>query len=154
MTDITPAVFFATHPVFRSISPEHLALVASFATTQRYASQRRVFEYDKRADRFFVVQSGRVAIEVPSVEGEPLMIQTLGPGSVLGWSWLLPPYRWLFDARALTTTEVVAVDGERLRAACDQDPALGYQVLKRFTTLMADRLNAARLTAMRHYSGA
>jgi CRP/FNR family cyclic AMP-dependent transcriptional regulator len=153
MTEGLAASFLAAHPVFKDFSPDHLALIASFAGMQQYAPQRRIFEHDKRADHFYIVRSGKVTIEVPAVGGEPLSIQTLGPGSVLGWSWLVPPYRWLFDARALVDTEVVAVDGNRLRKACDADPALGYEVLKRFAALMADRLNAARLTAMRHYSG-
>jgi CRP-like cAMP-binding protein len=152
MTD-SQAAYFAAHPVFKDMAPDQLALIASFASTQQYAAQRRIFEHDKRADRFYVVKSGKVGIEVPSLGGEPMTIQTLGPGSVLGWSWLLPPYRWLFDARALIASEVVAVDGVRLLEACEKDPALGYQVLKRFAALMADRLNAARMTAMRHYSG-
>jgi CRP/FNR family transcriptional regulator, cyclic AMP receptor protein len=153
MTDGSADSYLASHPVFKDVPPQQLALIASFATAQQVAAQRKIFEHDKRASHFYIVKSGKVTIEVPSLTGEPLTIQTLGPGAVLGWSWLLPPYRWLFDARATVPTEVVAVDGERLRAACEQDPALGYQVLKRFAALMADRLNAARLTAMRHYSG-
>jgi len=153
MTDLDAGAYLAAHPVFKDIPPKYLALISSFASTQQYPAQRRLFEYDKLADHFYVVQSGRVAIEVPSIGGEPMAIQTLGPGSVLGWSWMMPPYRWLFDARALVPTGAIAVDGKRLLAACEQDPALGYVVIKRFATLMAERLNAARLTAMRHYSG-
>jgi CRP-like cAMP-binding protein len=147
------SAFLAAHPVFKDLSPAHLALMTSFASTQQYAPQHRIFEHDRHADHFYVVQSGQVAIEIPSLGGEPLRIQTLGPGSVLGWSWLLPPYRWMFDARAVLATEVVAIDGLRLREMCERDPGFGYQILKRFAALMAERLNAARLTAIRHYSG-
>jgi hypothetical protein len=72
---------------------------------------------------------------------------------VLGWSWLIPPYRWLFDARALNASDIIAVDGAKLRALCEQDTALGYQLLKRFAVLMAERLNASRVAAIKEYSG-
>jgi CRP/FNR family cyclic AMP-dependent transcriptional regulator len=153
MTDSSPSAYLAAHPAFKEMAPEYLTLIASFATSQHVPAQHRIFEFDQPAEHFYIVQSGQVTIEVPAIGGEPMTIQTLGPGSVLGWSWLLPPYRWLFDARAVVATDVVAVDGKRLLAACELDPALGYVVLKRFATLMAERLNAARLTAMRHYSG-
>lgn len=147
------ASFIARHPVLRALPAEHIALIVSFASVQQHAAQARIFVHDQNADAFYIVHSGQVTIEVPSLGGEPLAIQTLGPDSILGWSWLLPPYRWLFDARAAVASTVVAVDGKRLRDACEQDPALGYRILKLFAALMAERLNAARVTAMKHYTG-
>lgn len=147
------AKYLAQHPVLKALTAEQSALIASFASVQQHAAQNLIFTHDRDADAFYIVQSGKVTIEVPSLGGEPMTIQTLGPDSILGWSWLLPPYRWLFDARAAAPTTVVAVDGKRLRDACDQDPALGYRVVKLFAALMAERLNAARVTAMRHYTG-
>jgi CRP/FNR family cyclic AMP-dependent transcriptional regulator len=153
MNEATLATYLAHHPVLKALPKEHIALIVSFATVKEYTAQHRVFEHDKNADAFYIVQSGKVAIEVPSLDGEPLTIQTLGADSILGWSWLVPPYRWLFDARAITHATVVVVDGVRLRQACEQDPAIGYQILKLFAGLMAERLNAARIAAMRNYAG-
>jgi hypothetical protein len=82
-----------------------------------------------------------------------LRVQTLGNGGVLGWSWLIPPYRWLFDARALTASDIIVIDGVKLRAQCDVDPSLGYTLMKRFAVLMAERLNASRLVAIKQYVG-
>jgi len=153
MTASALATYLAHHPVLKALPSEHIALIVSFASEQQIPAQRRIFEHDKDADAFYIVRSGKVTIEVPSLGGEPLSIQTLGPDSILGWSWLLPPYRWLFDARAAVATTVVTVDGKRLRDECERDPRLGYQILKLFAALMAERLNAARITAMRHYTG-
>jgi CRP/FNR family transcriptional regulator, cyclic AMP receptor protein len=153
MTAAELASYFTSHPLFQALPPEHISLITSFASVQQHPAQGRIFVHDQDADAFYVVQSGKVTIEVPSLGGEPLAIQTLGADSILGWSWLLPPYRWLFDARADVPTTVVAVDGKRLREACERDPALGYRILKLFAALMAERLNAARVTAMRHYTG-
>jgi CRP/FNR family transcriptional regulator, cyclic AMP receptor protein len=145
--------YLAQHSFFVGLSDEQLNLVASLATSARYGAQQRVFKYDTDADRFYVLRDGKVGVEIPAVEGEPLRIQTVGNGGVLGWSWLIPPYRWLFDARALAPSEIVILDGARLRAECEIDPRLGYELLKRFAALMAERLNASRLAAIRHYTG-
>lgn len=153
MADADIRSYLAQHPFFSGFTGPHLDLVASLATSQRYGTQQRVFKYDTDADRFYVLREGKVGVEIPAVAGEPLRIQTVGNGGVLGWSWLIPPYRWLFDARALAPSDIVVLDGARLRSECENDPKLGYEMMKRFATLMAERLNASRMAAIRHYSG-
>lgn len=153
MTDQTLTIYLAQHPMFRDLTPEQIAQIASYAKLEDYPSQAFVFAQGKQADRFYIVKTGRVTVEIPSLDGEPFPIQTLSDGSMLGWSWLLPPYRWNFDARATQPSTLIVFDGEKLRAACDADPALGYQLTKRVAVLMAERLNAARLAAVRHYGG-
>lgn len=134
------------------MTAQHVAQIASYARVVELSAGQRVFEHSTRADEFYIVQKGRVTVEIPAIAGEPLVIQTLSDGSLLGWSWMIPPYQWSFDARAAVASTVVAVDGEKLRAACEADARLGYELTKRFAILMAERLNAARTTAIRHYS--
>jgi CRP/FNR family transcriptional regulator, cyclic AMP receptor protein len=80
-----------------------------------------------------------------------LTIQTLGVGEVLGWSWLFPPYRWLFDARTIELTRAIALDGKCLRAKCDEDHHLGYEMVKRFAQVIIERLQASRLQLLDVY---
>ena len=89
-----------------------------------------------------------MTVEVPAIEGPSLEIQSLGPDEVLGWSWLIPPYSWSFQARACETTDILEFDGKAVRDRCEQDPGFGYAVLKRFSSLMSDRLEAARRKMM------
>jgi len=138
---------------FAGLTDAHLDTLASFSTAAHYNSQQRVFKSDTDADKFYIIRDGKVGVEIPAVAGEPLRIQTLGNGGVLGWSWLIPPYRWLFDARALNASNIILVDGAKLRDQCEKDPSLGYQLLKRFAVLMAERLNASRVVAIKEYTG-
>lgn len=152
MADGTLTVYLAQHPAFQGMTAQQVAQIASYAKVVELKPGERVFEHHTRAEEFYIVQKGRVTVEIPALTGEPLVIQTLSDGSLLGWSWMIPPYQWSFDARASVATTVVAVDGERLRAACEADPRLGYELMKRFAALMAERLNAARSAAIKHYS--
>lgn len=145
--------FLAHHSMFQGLAPDHIALVASRATSAHYGNRHRVFTCGTLADKFYIIQKGTVGVEIPAIAGAPLTIQTVGDGSVLGWSWLMPPYRWLFDARALAPSEILVLDGERVRSDCERDPKLGYELMKRFAKLIAERLNAARETAIKHYTG-
>jgi hypothetical protein len=86
--------------------------------------QQRIFKHDTRADNVYIVRDGKLGPEVAAIHGEPLVI---------------PPYRWLFDARAVSQARVIALDGARLRAYCDADPSLGHALLRRFAALMAER---------------
>jgi CRP-like cAMP-binding protein len=153
MSDAALTVFLARHPLFQGLDPTHIARIAGYAEEQQYPAQARVFSQDAEASYFFILREGQVTVEIPALDGEPLNIQNLGPGATLGWSWLIPPYRWLFDARATTPVTVVAVNGKQLRAECDANPVMGYELMKRFAALMAERLNAARMAAIRHYQG-
>lgn len=153
MADADLRTYLAQHPFFGGLSQAQLDLVASYASAATYGAQQRVFKYDTDANQFYILREGKVGVEIPAIAVEPLRIQTVGSGGVLGWSWLIPPYRWAFDARAITTSEIVILDGARLRAECDKDPKLGYELVKRFAALMAERLNASRLAAIRHYTG-
>ena len=151
--DDSLADYLAKHPVFQGLEPSQLALIVSFASQMDYPTGHRVFKRDFDAHEFFIVRAGKVAIEVPSIDGESLTIQTVGNDSLLGWSWFIPPYRWSFDARAVVPSSVISVDGDKLRKACDFDAKLGYRLMQRFAMLMAERLNAARTAAMKHYAG-
>ena len=83
-----------------------------------------------------------MAIETALLGCESIVIQTLGPGEVLGWSWLLPPYEWHYSARAVEPTEVVALNGKELAARCEADHDLGYEMMKRFALVIVQRLAA------------
>jgi len=153
MSDPTIRAYFGRLPFFEGLSSSQLDTLASLSVATRYGSQQRLFKQDAAADSFYVIRDGKVGVEVPAVEGEPLRTQTVGVGGVLGWSWLIPPYRWLFDGRALVPSDVITVDGARLRQACEEDHSLGYELWKRFAVLMAERLDVARKLAIKHYEG-
>ena len=153
MSDPAIRTYLGQLSFFSGLAPEQLDQLASFASATRYNAQQRVFKSDTDADKFYIVRDGKVGVEIPAIAGEPLRIQTLGNGGVLGWSWLIPPYRWLFDARALVPSDIIVMDGARLREKCETDNALGYQLMKRFAVLMAERLNASRIAAIKQYSG-
>lgn len=153
MSDADIRTYLGRLPFLEGLSKMHLDQLASFAVATRYTTQQRLFKSDTSADSFYIVRDGKVCVEIPAVADEPLRIQTLGNDGVLGWSWLVPPYRWSFDARALAPSDIITVDGAKLRSQCDQDTILGYQLLKRFAALMAERLNASRIAAIKAYSG-
>jgi CRP-like cAMP-binding protein len=93
-----------------------------------------------------------VAIELPIPARPVLPIQTLGEGDVLGWSWLYPPHKWQFGARALEPTKAIVFDATRLRARCETDHELGYELMKRFAHVMTQRLTATRLQLLDVYA--
>ncbi len=97
------------------------------------------------ADVFYLLRRGQVTLETRAPGRPPLVIETLGPGTEVGWSWLFPPYRWQFDARATEPVEAIAVDAIRLRSKIEANPALGYELTKRFASVMLNRLQAARM---------
>jgi hypothetical protein len=81
-----------------------------------------------------------------------VVVETLGPGAVLGWSWLFPPYQWHFDAYAVETTFAVRMDGFGVRRLCDADHELGYQLIRRFMQVAVDRLQKTRMRLLDLYA--
>ena len=139
-------------PIFEGLDEDTLTLISGCGQNTHFTTEQRVFVEGSPADTFFVIRKGRVAIEVDTPRRGPLVIETLGPGDVLGVSWLLPPYRWTFDARAIDSTSAVAIDAACLRGKCDADPQMGYQVMQRFLPVVAERLQATRLRLLDLYA--
>ena len=140
-------------PLFAGLDEGALELLAGCASNVRFDPGKLLFEEGRPADEFYVVRHGSVAIESHAPARGAMTIETIGPGEVVGWSWLFPPYRWHFDARALTQVRATAFDGACLRGKCDDDPGLGYDLMQRFAQVMIDRLQATRLRLLDLYGG-
>lgn len=141
----------AEHPFFQGLQPGDLQLIAGCASNVRFEAGEYLFRAGDPADSFHLIRHGRVALEVSSPGRGPITILTVGEGEVLGWSFLVPPYRKQFDARALELTRATAFDGVCIRRKCDEDPRLGYDLLKRFAQVIGQRLQAARLQLLDVY---
>jgi len=126
-------------------------LIVGCAANVRFEAGEYIFREGEDANQFYIIRHGKVALELFTPERGVLTIQTLGAGDVLGWSWLFPPYRWRFDARALELTRAIALDGTCLRNKCDEDHNLGYELVKRFAQIIIERLQATRLQLLDVY---
>jgi CRP-like cAMP-binding protein len=141
-------------PAFAGLEEPFAARLAGCAQTAGFERGEALFREGDPADHFYVVRRGRVALEIFVPGRGPLTIETLEPGEIVGWSWLFPPHRWHFDARALEDVRAVAVDGACLRGKCDEDPAFGYELMRRFSAIMIERLQATRLRLLDVYGSA
>jgi CRP-like cAMP-binding protein len=138
-------------PLFAGLGDEYLALIAGCGQNVRLATDQRLFREGEPANTFYVVRHGAVALEIAMPARTPVVIETLHDGDVVGWSWLVPPYRWHFDARAVEPTAAVAMDGACLRGKCEDDPALGFELMQRFAQVMVERLQATRMRLLDLY---
>jgi CRP/FNR family cyclic AMP-dependent transcriptional regulator len=138
-------------PLFEGLTNANRALIAGCAGNVRFLEGQTLFREGDPANTFLLIRHGSIAIEtfVPARGG--ITIETIEPGEVVGWSWLFPPYRWHFDARALSTVRATAFDGACLRGKCDEDPELGYQLMSRFTQVLMERLQWTRLRLLDVY---
>ena len=134
----------AGHPFLRGLRPAHLHLLADSAMRMRYDAGQLIFREGDPANRFYLIEQGRVSLESHRRDETPAQIQVVGPGDVLGWSWLFPPYYWHFDARAVEPTSAIFFYGTRLREQCEQDHEFGFEMLKRMTQVVIQRLQATR----------
>lgn len=153
-TNANVAEILGGNPFFHGLQREHLDFLARCS---RYCDIRRqglLFHAGDTAGAFYLVLSGRITIEVPSVAGPAMDVHTLDSGEVLGWSWLIPPYCWNFQGRAETDCELIAFDGALIRARCEADHDFGYPLVRDFAELMSQRLEAARLKLMSQWAPA
>jgi CRP-like cAMP-binding protein len=132
------------HPFLRGLRVEHLATLSRSSMTAHFEPGDWIFREGDPANRFYLIHRGAVALESTKTGQDPVLIQTLGAGDVLGWSWLFPPYTWHFDARAVERTQATFFYGTRLREECEQDHALGHELMKRTAAVVIERLQAAR----------
>ena len=138
-------------PLFQGMKPAHLALIAGCASNVRLAAGELIGRAGEPADQFWVVREGRVALEIHAPGRGTVTIHSIGTDEVLGWSWLLPPHQWHFDARALTVVRALRFDGRCLRGKFETDHELGYELMRRFAQIIVQRLEATGLQLLDVY---
>ena len=141
----------AKHRFFAEMAPAQIAALAPFAAMKSFPAGTLLAKEGSSSDLFYLLVNGRAAIESYQSGQRPTIFQTLQGGEIIGWSWIFPPYEWVFDARALTDVDAIAFDAQGLRAQCEKDPVLGYELMKRFAKVMVTRLKATRLQLMDIY---
>lgn len=141
----------AEHPFLKDLDPDYQHLITECASNVRFEAGQHLFHMGHEAQNFYLIRYGKVALEIPRPTGEPIIIQTVDGGDVVGWSWAVPPYRWYFDARALEQTRAIAFDAECIRRKCESDYRLGYEMTKRFAELAALRLQVTLMQLLDVY---
>lgn len=147
-TSLAPIV--ARHPFCADMAPDDLARLTGCAENVRFQPGELLFRNGSASDASYLLRAGRVAMVVHGAQ----VAETAEAGELLGWSWLHPPYRWHFDARAETAVRAIRLDGACLRAKCDADPRFGYDLTKRILYQVTRRLERARLHGLDVYRGA
>jgi CRP/FNR family cyclic AMP-dependent transcriptional regulator len=140
----TIAEYLPSHPFFAGLDESVATLVAGCAVNVHFRPGQHLFREGEPADTFYVIRHGRVTLEVHAPAGPSVVVDTAHDDDVVGWSWLVPPYRCRYDARATEETSAIAFDGACLRAKGEADPEVGYALLQRVVSVMATRLHSAR----------
>jgi CRP-like cAMP-binding protein len=133
------------HPFFLTMDPKHLPMLCAKARLVELARGDLLFQVGEPANRFYLIESGEVSLETRTQSGDNLEIKALGGGDVLGWSWLVPPFCWHLQARALDDTRAILLDGASLLVAAEEDHEFGYALMKRVAQMMAQRLDCLRV---------
>jgi CRP/FNR family cyclic AMP-dependent transcriptional regulator len=139
------------HPFFADLGTAFAEAISGCARNLRVAAGDYVVREGEPSHEFYLIRHGSVALELHAPGRRPIIVATLRVGEVLDGSWLVPPYRWTFDARALELTRLLGVNAKCLRDKCEADHDLGYELMKRFVGAIGEKLHAARLQALDVY---
>jgi len=131
-------------PFFKDLKPEYREFLAGCARNVHFKPGEFLLLAGKDTTHFYLIREGHVALEMEA-GNKVFSIQTIGEGQILGWSWLVPPYTWHYDARAVEPVSAISFDAKCVREKCEKDPVFGYELLKRFSRLIAERLMATRI---------
>ena len=135
----------AALPMFAGMKDEHILLIAECGRNVRFEAGEYIGRQGDPSDRFWVIREGRVALQIHAAERGEVIVRTVGVNEVLGWSWLVPPHQWHFDARALTTTRAIEFDARCLAGKFRNDYEFGFELFRRFSQVIAERLEATGL---------
>jgi CRP/FNR family cyclic AMP-dependent transcriptional regulator len=152
MSGVTPEEL-GGHAFLRGMTDRHLATLSRACWVAPLRAGHRLFEEGGIAQRCWLVQSGQVALDLHSPGHHGLIVETLGPGDLVGLSWFVPPYQWQFGATAIQDSVTFELNAIAVRAACEEDPLLGYALLRRVMSAASSRLHATRVRLLDLYGG-
>ena len=139
------------HPFGGGLNPHYFDLLKRCATFQRFDAGQSIFQEGGNADHFYLIQKGRVTLHAFVPGRGVVTVQTLGAGDALGWSWLFPPYQWHFSAHSSDSTETIIFDAKPLRDEAEENHDFGYELTKRVSKMLLQRLQGARLLLVNFY---
>lgn len=135
--------FLEAHPFFRGMNAEHISMMLEGASEREFMAGDFLFRAGEPANKFFFILDGTIAIESSNRAGARTIVQSVGGGEVLGWSWLYPPFVWHLDARVIEHADCLVLDGAHLLIAAERDHDFGYDLMKRVAQVLIQRLNHA-----------
>jgi CRP/FNR family transcriptional regulator, cyclic AMP receptor protein len=138
-------MLLADQPLLRGLPTGDLAKLVDSTQAVSVPAGQRLFDVGSRAEKFWLITAGRVAIEMPRPGRAPAVVDTLGAGDLIGISWFSPPYEWQFGARAAEPVTGFKLDARTVIALCESEPEFGYRLTRRMLTLVSGRLQAARI---------
>jgi CRP/FNR family cyclic AMP-dependent transcriptional regulator len=139
------------HPFFAGLDEEFCELVCGCAKNVRFEAGQYLFHEGEAADQLYLLRHGRVALEVAAPGRGAVTFQTLVAGEIVGVSWLIPPYRWAYAAKAVELTRAISMDATCLRRKCEEDHNLGYDLMKRFVPVLIERLHGTQMQILDVY---
>ena len=142
------------HRFFDGLDREYLDLIAGCARNTVFAEGSFMFREGEPASEFYLIRDGMLALEISGPGRGPVVVQTLTAGDVAGFSWLIDKHHWQFDGHVVAAVRAIGVDGTCLRVKCEQDPKLGFELMRRFASLAVDRLQATRIQLLDVYGHA
>jgi CRP-like cAMP-binding protein len=148
---ITTFDLLVAHPFLAGLPLGHLESLARWAHRAPFHAGARIFEENGKAERFWLIRDGDVNLDIRVPGRGDVIVDTIGPGTVLGWSWMFPPYRWHFGAVTIGPVLSVVIDGAGTRALCEAHPDFGYELTKRFMAVVVDRMQATRIRLLDLY---
>ena len=154
MSNQSIAEYLSAHDFFSEFSADLLEFLCECSSSHEIKKGQLLFRQGEDADKFYVVRTGLISLQMPAIMGPTLEIQSVGKDQVLGWSWLIAPYKWHFQTKAEEDTELLQFDGTALLARCEQEPKFGYELLKKFAELMSVRLTSASQKMMDEWNPA
>jgi CRP-like cAMP-binding protein len=139
------------HPFFAGFEKELGPVVSGCARNHRFNAGQYLAHEGDPANEFFLIRHGKVALEILSPGQQPTVFSTESEGDIVGTSWLVPPYLWTFDARAVELTRAIGIDARCLRDKCEADPRLGYELMKRIVPIVVGQLQDTRMQMLDVY---
>jgi len=138
------------NPLFQGMPSSEIEMIEKCSHLRDMICGTYLARCGDKANSFYLIEKGRLAIEVSTPQG-PVTVQTMTSNDVVGWSWLIEPHCWAFDLRVLESGSLLEFDGQQLRTLCERDPRMGYDFMKRFSKILASRLEATRLRLLDIY---
>lgn len=132
------------HPFVEGASDQFLNELEEFSKEAHFETGEVILTKGHYADRCFLLREGHVQLDLSDHGQSPAVLQLLGPGDLIGWSWLYPPFQWHFTAQAIEPCEAIELNAASLLIRAEENPTFGYELMKRISKQLIRRLEVAR----------
>lgn len=125
--------------LFKYLRPDQVHLLSEVSEVVPFESGDVVYHRGAKANFFYIVLKGSVALRLPGREGFSILIDQLTEGNMFGGCISFSMDSYALTAQCMEDSEIIKIDASVLKGLLVEDPSMGFFIQSQISQIYFKR---------------